>query len=214
MKFKAKKICLFDFDGTIVDSMNAFADIAAQVIEDYYGTPRNVARKQYLDTSGIPFFQQLDILYPNNNLNLLASKRFEKEKLKGYLETPLLPTVVETTSWLNKNGILTAVSSNNFQNLVDEFVEKRGLRFDMVLGYRENFAKGKDHFLYIIKEKNLKKTDLIFVGDSIKDGERAQGFKIDFVGKIGIFRAEEFKKHFPNVPTIGELSELKEIIET
>lgn len=209
---KNKKVCIFDFDGTIVDSMETFADVAAEVIEHRFGTARTTARRQYIETSGIPFFQQLEIMHPGDKRNADAAAEFEKNKLNGYFEAPLLSGVNELMAWFKANDIVSVVSSNNFQHLVDEFVAKRSLKFDFVLGFKENFAKGFDHFNYIMTQTGLEKSHMLFIGDSIKDGERAYQFGIDFVAKAGIFKPQEFKKHFPKAPVIEELLELKDIL--
>lgn len=211
-KFQDTAVVVFDFDGTIVDSMETFADIAAEVTPKYYPTSRAEARRLYLETSGLPFFQQLETIFPGHPNNSAAAEEFERKKLEEYFQKPLFEGVAETVEHLKKRGIKVVVSSNNFQELVDKFVERTGIAFDMVLGFRENFAKGADHFLHIEKKLGVEKNRMVFVGDSIKDGERAAECGIGFIGKEGIFTQRQFKTCFPKVPVIRELSELIKIL--
>jgi len=209
-----KKLVIFDFDGTLVDSMETFTDIAARVMERVHGMKFEDARKAYIDTSGLPFFQQLELILPGNKDNKRAADMFETEKLDGYFEQRVYEDAEETMLKLGKKGIKTAVSSNNFQHLVDKFMEQRGLKLDFALGFKsEEFCKGITHFKYLLKEADLQKDELLFVGDSIKDGERASDFDIDFVGKTGLFQKQDFEKHFPGVKTIDALSELIEVLQ-
>lgn len=208
----AKEVVIFDFDGTIVDSMQAFADIAAHVIPKYYSMDAQTARRKYLETSGIPFFQQLEVLFPNDESNDIAADEFERIKKKDFMSKPAYSGTRETLENLRKRGIKTVVSSNNFQELVDPHVEKLGIIFDIVLGFKTNFAKGKDHFAYIEKVLNVQKEKMLFVGDSIKDGERAESFGIDFIGKTGTFTKDEFKSKFPNSEIINDIIELQDIL--
>ena len=46
------RLIVFDFDGTLVDTMEAYAEKASELIEKFYGVPREKARKMYLETSG------------------------------------------------------------------------------------------------------------------------------------------------------------------
>ncbi len=202
---------IFDFDGTIVDSMSTFADIAAEVMPRRLAIDSKAARRKYLETSGIPFFQQLEVLFPGHPANKETAEEFEKLKLEGYLDEPLFEDAADTLKHLKKSGIKVAVSSNNFQHLVDLFVENKGVEFDAVLGFKDGFEKGADHFNFIEKEFRIPRTKMTFVGDSLKDGERATGFGIQFIAKEGFFTREQFAEQFPKARVISTLSELKEI---
>lgn len=212
MAENTKSLCVFDFDGTLVDSMSTFATIAATVIEEFYSIPPQRGYELYLKTSGVPFFEQLEILFPGDFRNQEASEKFEQEKKKIYLDQPLCAGTEELLQTLHKKGIKIAISSNNYQKLVSEFVEAKGLPCDFVLGYQPKFSKGKEHFEYLKKTLSLNNQQILFVGDSLKDGEKAQGCSIDFVAKLGTFNEEDFDTHFPNSPVIDNLKELINII--
>lgn len=206
-----KKVVVFDFDGTIVDSMGAFAEIAGQVMPRHFPVDIDAAKRLYLETSGVPFFEQLEIIFPGNPANTIASKEFEETKLKGYFREPLFGDAEETIRHLKKNGLKVIVSSNNFQHLVDRYVGETGIKFDMVLGFKDGFSKGEDHFAHIEKCLGVKREEMVFVGDSLKDGERAHSSGIGFIGKEGIFSKMDFKNKFPGVKVISGLSDLKKI---
>jgi len=203
-----KKVFIFDFDGTIVDSMSEFADIASIVLNKHFGTPVDIARRQYFETSGLPFFEQVEILHPGDPKNGPAANEYEETKKINYLNHKKFDDVDVSMSRLKKNGIKTVVSSNNFQELVDALVEKLGLKFDLVLGWRKNFAKGKDHFEFARRHFVCELSDMVFVGDSIKDAERARDYEIDFIAKAGTFSREEFKKSDRSITVIESLNEL------
>lgn len=206
-----KKVVVFDFDGTIVNSMEAFARIASGVMPKHLPVDAETARRLYLETSGIPFFQQLEILFPNNSANAAVAEEFEKTKLESYLDEPLFDDATDTLKALRKNGMKVVVSSNNFQHMVDKYVAETKIEFDMVLGFKDGFAKGADHFNHIERALDVTKEDIVFVGDSLKDGERASSSGIGFIGKEGIFSREQFLDKFPGIIVISKLGELKEI---
>lgn len=211
-KGKAKKVAVFDFDGTIVDSMGTFAKIASRVMPKYYTVDAATAHRLYLTTSGIPFFEQLETIFPGHPQNPKAANEYETIKKESYFTKKIFTDVPEAIRDLKNNKIKVIVSSNNFQELVNEFVSRTKMSFDMVLGYKNNFAKGADHFNYIMKRLGCTREEMVFIGDSLKDAERARDFGIDFIGKEGIFNGDEFKKLFPKTKVIKTLTELKEII--
>src|SRR6476619_728665 len=74
------RVLLCDLDGTLIDSMPTLADLATEVIEERYGTPRILARALYLATCGLPFHQQLEEMFPEDARNAEASADFEARK--------------------------------------------------------------------------------------------------------------------------------------
>lgn len=198
----------FDLDGTIVDSMGAFARIAADVMAEYHRADWTWAHGRYLETSGIPFFQQLELIFPGNPANAATAEDFERRKLAGFFSEPLFPGVPETLAALRGRGIHTAVSSNNFQDVVEEFVRRRGLEFDLVLAFGGGLFKGEPHFRKILETWALAPNQLLYVGDSLSDGNRALASGIPFVGRTGTFDRQAFSKAFPGIRLIDEIPEL------
>ena len=212
MDYADKRVCVFDFDGTLVDSMGAFADIAADVMEKHYGLEFATARRRYLETSGIPFFQQLEVIFPGRSENPKLADEFESRKLEGFFAEQYFSDVHETIDFLHVRGMLAVVSSNNFQYNVDDFMDRRPAAFDHRLGFKDGFAKGKDHFNYIMSKENVTPGQMVFVGDSLKDGERAHGSDVAFIGRTGTFTRAQFLEQFPDIAVINNLIELKEIL--
>ena len=203
---------VFDFDGTLVDTMQSFADTAADVMSDRYDVHFDWARKRYLDTSGIPFFQQLDVIFPQDARNEAAAEEFEQRKLDAFFDESFPADVVNTISHLRNLGYAVAISSNNFQELIDQFVNRESVHFDVALGCREGFFKGKDHFNYLQETLNLTADELLFVGDSLMDEVRARENGVRFVGKTGTFDAQAFETAQPGTRTVRSLSELPPLI--
>lgn len=204
-----QRAIVFDFDGTLVDSMGRFADIAAGVIPKRLPVDSATARRLYLETSGLPFFQQLESLFPGNPANGPTAEEFEAAKLGGYLKEPLFDGAEGTIAYLKGRGIKVAVSSNNFQHLVERYVEGRGLDLDAVMGFKEGFAKGADHFAHVERQLGVARGGITYVGDSLKDGERAMEYGVAFIGKEGTFARGEFEARFPGARVIASLSELR-----
>ncbi len=207
-----KRAFLFDFDGTLVDTMDGFADIAGRVINEFHpDISFEKARSNYLKTSGVPFFQQLEILFPGKPANKKISEIFEHEKQHGFFKQSFSADVRYTINKIRDRGDIAGVSSNNFQELIDRFVGREGLVFDAVLGFNMGFQKGKDHFQFIMKKFSLKPDELVFVGDSLKDAEKAISNGIRFIGKCGTFGKDDFIKIDANLKTIHNIRDLLDI---
>lgn len=204
------KVVVLDFDGTLVDTMGGFADVAAGVLHRSFGTDPVVARRQYIETSGIPFRQQVEILHPGDPRNDAAAAEFESLKLAGFFSETFQRDTVAAVEALRKRGIRVVVSSNNFQELVDEFCARHDhVSFDLVLGARDGFYKGADHFRVVAERFAVTFAEMLFVGDSLKDAERALACGVAFIGKVGTFTREEFEARFPGVRTIERLTDLE-----
>ncbi len=208
------KALLFDFDGTLVDTMEGFADIAGEVIHRFHPEISfEEARRKYLETSGVPFFQQLEIILPGDPTNDQKATIFEETKKDGFFRSTFSEEVRFVINELRRMGFIVGVSSNNFQYLIEQFIAREGLQFDIVLGFKNGFEKGKQHFEYVITHFSLQKEDLTFVGDSLKDAEKAISNNVQFIGLCGTFSREQFLQKYPNIVTIESLKELLSCVQ-
>ncbi|MBP7125697.1 HAD family hydrolase [Myxococcota bacterium] len=204
---------VFDFDGTLVDTMGGFADIAAGILHRTYGMDPTEARRQYLLTSGLPFDQQVEIIRPGDPRNRDAVAEFESAKQEGFFRERFSGDVRKTIRGLRSRGFRCIVSSNNFQHLIDRFVARESdCPFDLVLGAAPNFYKGRDHFLRVQEVFGLRPDQLLYVGDSLKDAEKALANGVAFIARLGTFRREDFEARFPGVRAIEHLSQLLDVL--
>lgn len=209
----SKSVCVFDFDGTLVDSMGGFADLAAGLIAESYGVSSETARSGYLRTSGLPFFQQLEALFPGDARNSAVAADFEARKQSDYFNRPFFREVPQAISELRRRGVRAVVSSNNGQEIVEAYLERRPeARFDLVLGFQKGFSKGRAHFQKVMEHFSADPDEILFVGDSLHDARQALEFGVDFVGRVGTFRSEQFREVHPQAPTIRGLNELMEVL--
>lgn len=207
-----KKILVFDFDGTLVDSMNWLADLAAGVMAQYYDLPPAEARRLYIETSGLAFCDQLASLFPKEKAkNAQANAAFETKKRENYFKQVPFEDCRPTLQYLQEKKYALVISSNSAHDLVEKLLKKLEIPCDLALGWRPGFTKGLDHFLYVLGQLGGKKETMVFIGDSLKDGERAKENGIDFIGKEGLFSRADFQNRFPGTPVISCLAELKEM---
>ncbi len=174
------KLLVFDLDGTLVDTMGNYGDQAALLMNRHYGTDLVQARHDYFRTSGLPFHQQLKILYPEADTTDAVAQAFEDWK-DGFLLNINLPTAIATLfqKW-RASGLRIAISSNNQENYVERMA--RDWPVDAALGYRQSdgFAKGETHFAALEARFNIKRNEMLFTGDSPNDARIALSCGVPF----------------------------------
>jgi phosphoglycolate phosphatase-like HAD superfamily hydrolase len=205
------RVLLCDLDGTLIDSMPTLADLATEVMESVYGTPRILARELYLATCGLPFVKQLEEIYPGDPRNAGASDLFEGRKPA---RCDLISMSAETRRALERlrgMGVRIAVSSNNGVRNVETFARNAAFPFDLVLGFGDGLAKGRPHIDATSRKFGVDRQEMLFVGDSLHDGEIAEREGIPFVGLATTFSPERFTLRFPRVPVIRRFAALPEL---
>ncbi|NHJ05437.1 MAG: HAD family hydrolase [Candidatus Heimdallarchaeota archaeon] len=207
------KMITLDFDGTTADTMPTLEKIAIRLMTNHYKLEKEDARTKYRSTTGLPFEQQMEILFPENKENKLVVENFEKEKIESIFDLPLFDDAIETITSFRKMGYLVAISSSTTQPIIEKYCKMKGLEVDQILGYKPGFEKGKDHFDFLINKFKLENSEIIYVGDSLKDCERAQKSEILFVGRIGMFNQEQFNQISKSKLYIHELSDLEKILQ-
>ncbi len=203
-----KRVLVFDLDGTLVLTMDQFAEIAANLLFLYYLIPKSSGKHLYLTSSGIPFGDQLSRIRPHGEFNTLIEDAFENQKEEVAASVCLGSDASEALHQLQKRGHWLCISSNSKQRHVADFVSKSPVRFDVALGLDNGNGKGRVHFDAICSELHCTRADMTFIGDSIYDQHLAKSEGVDFIARLGTFMEHDFRFYDDNVPVVKELREL------
>jgi phosphoglycolate phosphatase-like HAD superfamily hydrolase len=207
------KVLLCDLDGTLIDTMPTLADLAAEVMSESYQMPRSLAREMYVATCGLPFFQQLEAICPQDPRNADVSARFEAAKPALCRSARMPADTRRALITLQGRGVRIVVSSNNGKENVDAFADASGFAFDLVLGFGDGLAKGDPHVARAEETFRVRREEMMFIGDSLHDGEIAAASDIPFVGLAGTFSKERFALKFPHLPVVQRFSELVDLFD-
>lgn len=205
---------IFDFDGTLADSMPFLESIGVEIMMKYYRVSREEAIQRYRMTTGLPYEHQIEMNFPENPINEKAVEEFERLKIERIYEQSLFPDAVDVLQKLKSIGFRLFVSSSTFQPTITEYFRRKGLLnlLDGIMGYRPSFEKGADHFRHVQNHYGVDLDEVVFVGDSLKDYERSRGF-CQFIAISRMFNIDEFRKLGHKGPIVKELSEVPQYLE-
>ena len=205
---------IFDFDGTLADSMPFLQKIGVEIMMKHFGASKEDATERYVSTTGLPYEHQIKLNFPDDSRNEAAIEEFEQLKIERIYEQELFPDAERTVRELLSMGFPVFVSSSTFQPTIEEYFRRKGIidLFKEIVGYRPGFEKGADHFKHISSTHNIPIADMVFVGHSLKDYERCKGF-CDFIAVLRMFDIQSFGKAGHKGQAISYLAELPEIID-
>jgi phosphoglycolate phosphatase len=201
-------VVIFDFDGTIADTMPFLVDLAARLLSTHYGLGDPEARKAYIETTGLPFCRQMELIFPGNSLNAATVKEFEAEKRRHLADFRFFPDAGPAVAEIRKHGIKVGLSSGNVEGIIEPVLMSRGLVVDLVMGWRPGFEKGPDHFRFAAETFGVPLSEMLFVGDSLKDGLAAKSSGVKFIARAGLVDRAELERLLPGTPVIGSLVEV------
>jgi CDP-L-myo-inositol myo-inositolphosphotransferase len=173
---------IFDFDGTLADTMPFLTDLAVRLMRAHYQLTPEEARTRYLETTGLDFASQLEEIFPNHPKNAEVEAVFETEKDERILDHPLFLDAIPTLAYLAKQDVKTFICSSTRQELIDRYGRKAQLAnyVDDLRGFRNGRNKA-EQLRSILAETGIRPDQAIFVGDSLRDGDIAESIGLGFV---------------------------------
>lgn len=169
---KKTLVIVFDFDGTIADTMEAIRKIMNQLANEFtfrrikdkdLENLREMIPQEFLKTLGISLIKFAFI-----------SKRVRVELNKEIGNLKPHKGVKKTLINLRNKGYHLGILTSNLQENVEKFLKMNALSvFDFI--YSGSSFLGKYRVLKrLLKEQKLKKEKVIYVGDELRDIEAAK----------------------------------------
>jgi phosphoglycolate phosphatase len=171
---------LFDFDGTIADTLSLVLTIFNHVSPEYGLSPlkaedvqqlRSMTSEEILRRSQIPFWQVLTLLL-----------RTKKELHQRIHEVCPIPGIQTMLVQLHSNGYQLGILTSNSRENVTRFLEIHGMESlftDLLTGASIN---GKPRFLRrYLKQKQWSPQDILYVGDETRDIDAARKAQVPVI---------------------------------
>lgn len=181
---------VFDFDGTIADTLGESRRIFNQIAPDYgvrqveeeeLAHLRHLSLKQLLDHLDIPKRRVPAII--TRGTGLMRGNITRLQMIAGMTEV-----IVELRKHVHSFGILTSNATAN----VDLFLRTHGLReqFDFISSTSKLTGKAK-HLKAIRKTFSLRPEELLYIGDEIRDIKASQKAGIPIAAVTWGFNSRE-----------------------
>lgn len=196
---KKIKFVIFDFDGTIADTLSfsfqKFLEMVKLLQID------NLSDKQIINEIRSKSYQELlqgsfkkAWLKLPFVVNMIKNMQVELEKKMDKIK--LFPGIKKFLFDLKKEGYKLAIISSNRKENIDKFIKFNKLNiFDFVHGKADLFGKA-GYLKKFLKDFNLKKSEVIYIGDEIRDVEACHKVGIKIIGvSWGLHTVEALKKN-------------------
>lgn len=201
------KTVIFDFDGTLADSISLAIELYNQFADEYSVLPiDDLAEARSLAKLGYSKAMRVKRITP---LKLLALVRTGSRELPKHMSRVLpYPGIVEAVSRIKTKGYRLGILTSNQGPLVQNFLQAHSFpAFDFVVSEKTLFRKDKA-LRKIMKRYKLIADEVVFVGDEPRDIQAAIRLGVKSIGVTwGLAGIEGFGESTPDsfVSTADEL---------
>ncbi len=163
------RIIMFDFDGTVIDTMKEYAELASLIIHRYTGISRHEAMRLYQSTAGMDFPSQLIAMgITDETTRKTIYRDFLLAKNKILERKKIEPIVQDFLIRLRDIGFHTILSTNNECHLIEN-IEGVDVFEDILCFDGVSFRKGRPHLNYVKRKYNARIDEILFIGDTVYD---------------------------------------------
>lgn len=192
-----KTTIIFDFDGTIADSIPFILKAAHELAKKYNFTPPPEAEiDSFKDKPPMDIIKRLKIpLYKVPFLIVEGQQLLHKYmKEVGYMKG--MKNVLET---LHERGYQLGLLTSNSKENVDIFIRKHELKvFDFVYSERSLFGKAPV-LIKMMRKFGLDRDNVLYVGDEVRDILACDKAQVDIASVTWGFSSKSIlKKHNPD----------------
>ena len=158
---------LFDFDGTLVDSLNIVIEVYNQLADKY--NSKKIEQKDIAHLKGLSIMERskfLDFKLYKFPLLALDIYKLYKHSIKDLI---LFDGIKELLEELNACGFQLAIVSTNSEHNIRECLEHNQIDFiNEIICSNNMFGKNED-IKRFLKTHKLKESEVIYVGDEARD---------------------------------------------
>lgn len=205
-----KKLVVFDFDGTIVDSLEESYRITEKLFNIFN---INIEWKNIREYKRVKDKQLVHIVKKHNikRLKLLLFLTIAYNFFMKEYEPKIIKGIDRIIKKLKKKNVYVAINSSNFKRVIKKVLKKYNLLqyFDAIESFQ--LESKIDKMKKLIKKFKVKEEDVIFITDTINDIKEMENTNIITIGVTwGFDYLKELKKARPNYicKTVKELDKV------
>lgn len=194
------RLCIFDLDGTLVDSLKDLANAMNTALEAQGFGTHDVQKYRFLVGSGLSVLADRAALAPNERYTPEVKEKILAD-FSSYYELHCLDNTVPfkgvdaLLKELKKRGVLFAVNSNKPDAFTKKIVKALLPEhdFSVICGKRDGFERkpspdGANHIMYTV---SASPEETLYIGDSDVDVLTAKNAGISFCGVSWGFRGKD-----------------------
>ena len=213
-----KKLCIFDFDGTLFNSVDDVVTCFNKTLEAH-NFP-TLTKDEYLECLGGNIDEIVSLVLKDNstieNIEIIKKDYLDLYNSSKKEKTLPFPKALDCLKKLQEKEILLAINSNRLDYSLNYFVEKhfQDIDFIAIEGHDINYPSKPDPYGVnkIIEKANVGLDEAVYIGDSKTDLKTAKNAKIDCViVKWGYGDNDTVKDEYV-LKSIDEFSQLFDVI--
>ena len=211
INMKNKSLIIFDWDGTLMDSVGLIVDAMRYAAEKHGLTVTDEATKSII---GIALVDAFPLLFPNDSDKydeLLAT--YSEYYVKHCDNDKLFEGIKELIQDLHAQGKTLAIATGKKRKGLQRVLPNSGIQAFFTVTKTADETAGKPNPLMleqILVETGTRIEDAVFIGDSIHDIRMANAIQMDSIAvSYGCEKADVLAKEHPTrlVATINELKQ-------
>ena len=166
----AGTVSMYDFDGTLINTMMLHGKCAARCINRYFDMPLEEAEAAYHSTTGIPFPLQLKQIFPDasdSQRKQCYNDYISRKMSEVYEAAEFFPDVADSLDKISNLSIPQTISTSTEKDLTEYLLGKHEIRsyFEEVRGLEQGV---KDEHIHEVK-REFNPERIFFTGDSRSD---------------------------------------------
>ncbi|QQR77269.1 MAG: HAD-IA family hydrolase [Candidatus Moraniibacteriota bacterium] len=204
-----KRVIIFDFDGTLVDTAKILFRVFNNLAKRYQYQPISIEETLRLKNKDIK-----DLIHSHAKIpfwKLWAFTRQVKNQYRSYADTiELFPDIKSMIHSLQKRGYTIGIVSSNATDTISTLLKKFDISVEFI-STSSIFGKAKT-LNAISSKRHLDRAEVIYIGDEIRDVEACQKGNIDMLAVTWGFSSKDALQK-TTTPTIDHPLEILEIFQ-